>query len=139
MEGKESSVNTVYRPKEVELAIKLLLTSLAFGAFVAYLNISVPPEDTKFLIYRDLIFADLIFNGFIIYKIIKNRNWARIFYILITVVGVPIFLAQLIGDFTSAPLHSILQLINILIQVSGAYLLFKKESKEWFMLVKAKR
>lgn len=129
----------VYRPKVVELAIKLLLTSLAFGAFVAYLIYAAPTEGQVYLIYTDLILLNLIFNGFLVYMIYKNRDWARKFYILFTVVSIPIFASQLFQMITESPFNSILQLLNIFIQILAAYYLAKKESKEWFLLVNKKK
>lgn len=129
----------IHRPKEVEYAIKLLLTSLVFGGLVAYLNISVSPEDKLFTVYTDFILLNILFIGYFIFKISQNRNWARKFFIVFAVLSIPIFLSQLIPSFMIKPFNSLLQLLNILLQLIAVYLLMKKEAKEWFLLVNKKR
>ncbi|HHV65780.1 MAG TPA: hypothetical protein GXX46_12045 [Peptococcaceae bacterium] len=139
MSEVKNTGNKIYRPVTVEIAIKLLLTSLVFGALVAYLSISVSPDDKLFAVYTDLILLNLLFNGFIIYKITQNRNWARIFFVLFTIMSIPIFISQLVNTFMQQPFLDLLKLVNIFIQIAAAYMLMKKESKEWFLLAKTKR
>lgn len=139
MTEKSSKETKVYRPQTVEIAIKLLLTSLAFGFLVSYFNITVSSDNPLFSVYTDLILLNILFNGFFVFQVTRNRNWARKFIIVMTVLSIPIFLSQFFSTFSTKPLNAMLILVNILIQVAGAYYLLKRESKEWFLLVNRKR
>ena len=139
MAEKKEERKEIHRPKEVEYAIKLLLTSLVFGGLVAYLNISVSPGDKLFTVYTDFILLNALFIGYFIFKISQNRNWARKFFIVFALLSIPIFFSQFIPSLPAKPFHSFLQLLNISLQLVAVYFLMKKEAKEWFLLVNKKR
>jgi hypothetical protein len=74
----------ILRPKEVEYAIKLMLTATAFGALVGYLNIPVAPEHEYFQVYIYITLLGILLNGYFVYKVSQNRDWARKLYIILT-------------------------------------------------------
>lgn len=135
MASKIASPQVIERPKEVEYAIKLLLTALVFGVIVGYVSISEPPDHKYFMVYSDLIILGLLFNGYFAYKISQNRNWARKFYISFTFLSLLFYISQLTTQLNSTPMNGILQGANILIQLAAVYFLLKKPSKDWFELV----
>lgn len=129
----------INRPIEVEYAIKTLLTSLVLGAFVGYINNSASPDHEYFMIYTYIILLGLVVNGYFIYKISKNRNWARKVYIVFTLLSLIFYLPQLLTLFSSTPLNGSLQLANIVVQLIAVYFLMLRKSKEWFLLVNNKK
>ena len=137
MATENASPKVIMRPKEVEYAIKLLLTSLVFGVLVGYVNNLGSAENQYFMIYTYIILLGLLFNGYFIYKISQNRNWARKVYIVFALLSLIFYVPQLASLFLSAPFNAFLQFANILIQLVAVYFLLKKESKEWFLLVNA--
>lgn len=138
MATKNASPVVVNRPKQVEYAIKLLLTSLVFGVLVGYINNSRSAEGDYFLIYTYIIILGLLFNGFFVYKISQNRNWARKLFIIFTLISLIFYVPQLASSILTTPFNALLQLANILIQLVAVYFLMQKESKEWFLLVNSK-
>lgn len=138
MATKNAQAVVVNRPKQVEYAIKLLLTSLAFGVLVGYINNSRSAEGEYFLIYTYIIILGLLFNGFFVYKISQNRNWARKLFIVFTFISLIFYVPQLASSILVTPFNALLQLANILIQLIAVYFLMQKESKEWFLLVNSK-
>ncbi|HVJ48956.1 hypothetical protein [Desulfitobacterium sp.] len=138
MASENASPKITVRPKEVEYAIKLLLTSLVFGAVLGYSNISVSPDNEKFMIYSYIILLGLLFNGYFAYKISQNRNWARKFYIVFTLISLIIYVPQLTTLFLATPFNGFLQLVNMLLQLIAVYFLMQKETKEWFLLINNK-
>lgn len=138
MATENASPKLIMRPKEVEYAIKLLLTSLVFSVLVGYINNLGSSENEYFMIYTYIILLGLLFNGYFIYKISQNRNWARKVYIAFALLSVIFYVPQLATLLLSTPFNAILQLANILIQLSAVYFLLKKESKEWFLLINAR-
>ncbi|AHF07033.1 hypothetical protein DESME_08105 [Desulfitobacterium metallireducens DSM 15288] len=128
----------ITRPKEVEYAIKLLLTSLVFGVVAGFTNISASTDNDYLIIYSYIILLGLLFNGYFVYKISQNRNWARKFYIVFTLLSLIYYVPQWVTLFTSVPFNGLLQMVNILIQLSAVYFLLHKGAKEWFQLVNNK-
>lgn len=138
MATKNATTVVVNRPTQVEYAIKLLLTSLVFGVLVGYINNSRSAEGEYFLIYTYIIILGLLFNGFFVYKISQNRNWARKLFIIVTFISLIFYVPQLASTILITPFNALLQLANILIQLIAVYFLMQKESKEWFLLVNSK-
>lgn len=128
----------INRPKEVEYAIKMLLTSLVFGAVVGYLNISALADNEYFLIYSYILLLGLLLNGYITYKISQNRNWARKVYIVFTLLSTILYIPELAKMFLATPLNGFLQLVNMFIQLFAVYFLLQKGATEWFQLVNGK-
>lgn len=128
----------INRPQEVEYAIKLLLTSIVFGAVVAYLNLSTSADNQYTVIYSNIVMLGLLFNGYMTYKISQNRDWARKFYILFTLLSTVFYIPQLATMFSSTPVNGSLQLLNMLIQLLAVYFLLRKSANKWFRLVKGK-
>lgn len=128
----------INRPKEVEFAIKLLLTSIVFGAVVGNFTISTSADKSYSMIYTDIILLSLLFNGYFAYKISQNRNWARRFYIIFTLLSLIFYVPQLFTLLSATPFNGLLQTGSILIQLGAVYFLLQKEAKEWFLLVNSK-
>ncbi|NLI91258.1 MAG: hypothetical protein GX434_03380 [Peptococcaceae bacterium] len=124
--------NMKEQPKEVNLAVKLLLTSLVLGGLASILMPSVLPANVPAEANYYFIFLILLINGYIFYKIMMRRNWARILFIFLTIVGLPFSIPRLISAIAAYPLPGLLQIINMIIQLIAIYLLLKKESKSWF-------
>lgn len=139
MAKEKVSPKTINRPKEVEYAIKTLLTSIVFGAMVGYINNSAAPDTQYFMIYSYIVLLGLLVNGYFAYKISQNKNWARKVYIVVTLLSLITYVPQLITLFSKTPFNGLLQLANILIQLIAVYFLLRKESKEWFLLVGRKQ
>lgn len=138
MASEKFTQKIINRPKEVEYAIKLLLTSIVFGAVVGYLGFSSSADNQYTVIYSNFVILGLLFNGYMTYKISQNRDWARKLYILSTLLSTVFYIPELATSFYSTPINSFLQLVNILIQLLVVYFLLQKSAKEWFTLVKSK-
>ncbi|HHY27107.1 MAG TPA: hypothetical protein GX523_10275 [Desulfitobacterium dehalogenans] len=134
--AKEVCSPVVIRPKEVEYAIKLMLTATALGALVGYLNIPTAPGQDYFQAYIYLIFLGVLINIYFVYNVSRNKDWARKFYIILTLVTFLVYLPQLLAIFVAAPLNGVLQFIDMSIQVLAVYFLMRQESKNWFLLIK---
>ncbi|AGA69260.1 hypothetical protein Desdi_1810 [Desulfitobacterium dichloroeliminans LMG P-21439] len=126
----------VIRPKEVELAIKLMITATALGILVGYLNIPVSSDHEHFQAYTYLILLEMLMNIYFIYKVSQNRDWARKIYIGVTIVSFLYYLPRLFAVIVSTPFNGVLQFISMLIQVIAVYFLLRKGTKQWFLLVK---
>ena len=63
----------------------------------------------------------------------KGRNWARITYLVLFIIGVPLIVFAMLQ-----PLLVILVIGQIVVQIIGLVFLFQKSSSDWFNLMKAK-
>ncbi|MGI1660203.1 MAG: hypothetical protein ACRKFN_14785 [Desulfitobacterium sp.] len=136
MTNRDESSQVVIRPKEVEYAIKLMITTTALGVLVGYLNIPVSPYHEYFQAYIYLILLGMLINIYFVYKVSQNRDWARKIFIGLTLVSFIYYLPQLLTVFFSTPFNGVLQFVSMSLQVIAVYFLLRKEAKEWFVLVK---
>src|SRR6185437_1928527 len=75
------------RPKEVTLAVKLLWTTLALGLagmFLQPLNATAPAQWIGVIIGVGAVFG---IWAWIVSKIARGRNWARILFLVLVVLG----------------------------------------------------
>ncbi len=131
-ELKNDRNRSVNRPKEVGLAIKLLLTSLLTGALAGFLKPIQLPDNIPQIASFEILVLILLFNGYIYYSLSLRRNWARLLFIILTVAGLPLTVTQWPHTFSINPLSGAIDMITTLIQLAAVYLLFKKSSKNWF-------
>ena len=134
------------RPSKVSAAVTLLYLSLALG--VLPLPIALPPicDEHREIPGSVIVFiaiAVVAFFWFLIYKIGKGRNWARITYLVVFGIGVvielPDVLAGLSGSSTAAtgaPALALLGIATTILDVIALVLLFQAPSSEWFRQMK---
>jgi hypothetical protein len=111
------------RPPSVSQALLLLYVTIAIGILRSAI------EDTRLagiyglgvLVFVQLfVFAVLCLLCFFI---LNRRNWARIVYLVMTVIGTPLSVRPLLESFTAAPISGVL---------GAAVLLFGRKAASWF-------
>ncbi|WP_018211781.1 hypothetical protein [Desulfitobacterium hafniense] len=137
--AKDVCSPVVIRPKEVDYAIKLMLTATALGALAGYLNIPAAPGQDYFQAYIYLVFLGVLMNIYFVYHISRNKDWARKFYIILILVASLVYLPQVPALFVAAPFNGLLQCVPLSIQISALYFLMRRESKNWFLLIKRRK
>ena len=68
----------------------------------------------------------------LVYMIAKGRNWARITFLVLFLVGLPWSIPALLSSFSAYPFSAILGISQILLQVVALVLLFGAEARHWF-------
>ena len=136
------------RPSSVQNAVWLLYGALGVGILYGTMHIgffSHPIDDEK----KIDVFTTLItwcFWAFLISKIGKGRNWARITALVLFIIGslyvIPVIshILQLFALSSLSPLPLITILLSICswaMQAFALALLFRKPSSDWFKRVKA--
>jgi hypothetical protein len=138
------------RPWEIETAYRLLVLGVLALPILTICTVRFEglwPEG-RVLSLREfhLLFFGLFYFtlGLVVYLIVKGRNGARIFYLILLLLGAPPELLYIILN----PGHSIVigpltrQLIGIFqleIQIVAAILLFQRSSSDWFKAVERLR
>jgi len=134
------------RPKKVSTALKLLYLAFVLVIISSVLNISLfipsllqmglDSAYSGFIIGVTIFIyvLSLGFLAFLIYKIRKGRNWARITFLVLSAIGIPFSIISVILSLTINPLSEvlILSIVEIILETTAIVLLFQKKSSEWF-------
>lgn len=129
--AKPLSTTTHARPQEVQLAITLIYISLAFGPVKLGLDLDF---------YRSLGLAmTLIISVMVValmilltVKIGEGRNWARVTFLVLFVLGAPFFLRTGPAEFARSRLVFLLSLGQIGLQGYASFLMLRKASGAYF-------
>ncbi len=130
-------VSSKQKPKQVLTAIKLLWASLLIGILRSSLEASNNLNSIKdsgfgpgFFIFTTLFaFAFLVF---FIYMIDKGKNWARITFLVLFVLGLFFAVPTLIKSLEFNFFSGFLGVCQAGIQIIALFLLFQKPSSRWF-------
>jgi len=76
---------------------------------------------------------------FFIYMIGKGRNWARITFLVLFIIGIPFAILPLLQSLAANPISGLLGIGQTVIQVIALVFLFQKPSSAWFKEMKAQR
>jgi hypothetical protein len=120
------------RPQAVTQAVNLLWASLAVGVFNFLLHFSafraINPGVGSLLGILGILLHLVIF----ILKISEGRNWARIIYLLVLLLGMLSFLPALLYEFSRSPIVATLSSMQVYLQAHAMYLVFTRPGSLWF-------
>jgi uncharacterized membrane protein YwaF len=119
------------KPRNVKLAIILFASIISFVTLRFFSNLifsdlsSFKEKAPNYL----LTFALYVFLTF---HINARRNWARILYILLIVIGMATIPSHIIRLISVNKLSALFFFIQTLLEVAAAVVLFTKSSNKWF-------
>ena len=128
-------------PERVRYALILLYSSLAIGivSFAlelpdmvsqGYVNSPISKEAcTVIALVTGLVMFAILF--FIILMINKGRNWARITYLVLFVIGIPFVVAPLV-QIEERPIRAVVYLGQLALEGVALVWLFQRSSSQWF-------
>ena len=129
---QQESLQALSKPSSIRLALGLLWLGFAIGPLKLVLNWS-------YLVSRSGVGFNLFVIGFVsatyclfLWKISEGRNWARIVFLVVFVLGVLPYVFILRSEFSRSPLLATLSILQAGIQGWGLFLLFTSPGKEWF-------
>jgi hypothetical protein len=128
----DSNSNRTERPKKVQNAVTILYVTLGIGIVRAVIEASANAQmaGVGFLIFITvLVFAVMVF---LIAMIGRGRNWARITFLVLFLLGLLPSILPLIRSFKLSPISGILGLAQMVLQVVALVFLFQQESSVWF-------
>ncbi|WP_456314154.1 hypothetical protein [Pseudomonas shirazensis] len=135
----ESELNLNEVPKKVKLAEYLVYFTLVIGliksALYEILTSQKMLTELKTLIIGIITIIIIAFFGF---EIGKGKNWARITFLVLFIIGTLMSYPLLINEFKMSLIIWIISIIQILIQLYILIILFTGESKEWFSKIESK-
>ena len=120
------------KPRPIVTAVNLLWASLAVGLVKMLMDFSnlstvAPAAFTNFI----LVFTFAL-SGFLIFKISAGRNWARITFLVLFIIGVLPALPIVFGEFSRSAVVGALSVAQIGLQVYALFLLFTQPGSGWF-------
>jgi len=129
--------NAVQKPQPVATAVNLLWASMAVGLVKILMDFSnlsavAPAAFTNFV----LVFTFALI-AFLIFKISAGRNWARITFLVMFVIGMLPTLPLMLGEFSRSPVVGALSVAQVGLQVYALFLLFTQPGSVWFRKVTA--
>ena len=123
-------------PNKVSMAVTLLWIVIAVGVISSTFNFSSSLEIANasglglgWLIFT-LYFTSLLL-AFFVWKIGKGKNWERITYLVLFIIGVPFTIYGYLTSVVSM-LSIILGIAGMIVQIIALVFLFKKQSSDWF-------
>ena len=131
MEATSTDSIPIEKPSQVRNAVRLLLASLAVG--ILRTAIGVPSGAGSIVTFVVLVATITIaIVGFLVIKISGGRNWARIAYVVLFLLGLPYSIIVLAQEFAANALVGLVSVIQILLQSIAIVLLFRRASNAWF-------
>ncbi len=133
--------NQTTRPPRVGTAVKLLYITLGIGVLRVIMDPSMYAEYAELAspAFVTLItFFVLGVMGFFIFMIGKGRNWARIAFLVLFIIGIPFAALPLMQSVGANPISGRIGVVQIIIQIVALVFLFQKLSSDWFRDMKPK-
>lgn len=132
MEPLAESTAQVERPHEVTRAVQLIAASFAIGGVRAVFDLTQKVSGASFFLAILILLVLLGILFFFLSKIAAGRNWARILFLVLLVIGLPFAIPAYLQEVKTNLLHGSISFIIAILQLLGTGLLFAKNSNLWF-------
>jgi len=122
---------TTIRPVAIGQALSLFWASLGLG-FVklpldwAYLTSQAPPVFNAMI-----VMFTLAITVFFIWKIGRGKNWARIIFLVLFVLGTVPFIFIVRSAFARSVVSGLISVLQMGLQAVGLFLIFASPGKQW--------
>ncbi|MGU7784325.1 hypothetical protein [Burkholderia sp. PU8-34] len=123
------------KPKSVRTAVNLLWASVAVGLVKVLLDFSYIRTVAPTALTNIVLIFVFAFISFLIFKISAGKNWARITFLVLFVIGVLPTLPVMFDEFSRLPVVGALSVAQIGLQIYALSILFTKPSSAWFRKV----
>lgn len=120
---------TAVRPHQVSAAVVLLCLSLALGQVTSALLRQNLPHTLPALFVAVFTVVTL---AWLAYKIWAGRNWARMTFSVLTILGLALYAPILMKFFQISRIAGSINLLQGLLQLVAIYLLFTQPGRSWF-------
>jgi hypothetical protein len=123
------------RPTKVSWAVYLLYASLFIGVVngLLWFGRLSKPNSIFFAVF--IVTSALYVSWLLTFKISKGKNWARLTYLILFIIGL-LFIKPILISFTTNPLQTGIENLPLLMQGIAIILLFQKTSTKWFQQMK---
>ena len=129
---------TTPRPREVLYAFWLTIASLAVGILAIPLRSEVVRSQLIIFTIIGLLIS-LAFTLVLFYLILNGKNWARMFYTITFLIGVPFAFPAILVAFQKTPVLAVIRLLQLFLQMMAVVLLLQKSTRVWFTKLKLQK
>jgi hypothetical protein len=129
---RSTITDSAIRPREVSIATRLSVVSLALGVLSSVLlwRFMTSTAPVGFILTVQIFTFALL--GWLIHKTWQGRNWARITLLVIVVLGLPFYVPNVRKFFAVSPTAGYVNVAQSILQVVALYLLFISPGRVWF-------
>lgn len=120
------------RPQKVATAVMFLYVTLGIGVLRSVMEFPRLLAQTSTVFVAVVTIAVFGFTWFFISRIGKGKNWARITFLVLFILGVPLSIWPLLQSLAVNPLSGVLGLGQCVLQAIAVVFLFQQHSSEWF-------
>jgi hypothetical protein len=120
------------KPAVVRRAIGLLWASLAIGALKTPLDWADLISRASVSFNAFVIVSTFAVTAFFIWKIGQGKNWARIVFLMLFLLGIVPFVFVLGSEFARSPASGLLSTVQFGLQAVAVFLIFTSPGKGWF-------
>ena len=126
------------RPKVITTAIRILTLSIAIGLLMSLVRVAQQVSGAPLVLAILIVLAFFGVFLFLVSRIWAGRNWARIVFLILVLIGLPFAIPNYIAELRKNVLSGSVSMLIVILQLLGTYLLFTKNSNTWFRAPKQK-
>ena len=139
MKGNQIDQNQTTRPQKVTIAVTLLYITLGIGVLRGIIEASMLAQIAPPAFVMLVTFFVLGIMWLFIYMIGEGRNWARITFLVLFIIGIPFSVLPLLRSLAANPISGLLGIVQTALQLIALVFLFQKPSSDWFREMKVKK
>lgn len=124
--------NALTKPSQVTLALQLLWGSVGLGVFEFLFRWPNIDNAAPLSFVLVVAIATTALVSWLIVMIGRGRNWARIVYLVVFLLGVPLIAFGLTEELTRRPVIGLINLAQMALQAVALVLLFRPPGSSWF-------
>lgn len=123
------------KPQSVGIAVNLLWASLGVGLLKTVIDYSHVTAQASVAFTTVVVVFTFALIGFLVFKISAGKNWARITFLVLFIIGVLPSLLVVVGEFSRSLILGVLSVAQIGLQGYALFLLFSLPGSTWFRKV----
>ena len=112
----------------------MLWISLGLGVVRSAWEMPAQVEQNSLGFVIFVIAFTFLFTGFFIWRIDRGKNWARITYLVLFILGAPFSIYLLFKSIAFEPISDLISVVQFVLQIIALVFLFLKNSTAWFKL-----
>ena len=127
------------KPSKVRKGMILLYITLGIGFLRGFMEAPQLSQQIPTGRIFFIMFFVFIMMWFFIYMIGKGKNWARITFLVLFILGIPISVLPMYHSLITKPFSGILGIAQAIMQIVALVLLFQKSSSDWYKQMNIRR
>ena len=128
----DKAFTTMERPNDINLAMKCLWATLVFGFMKLVMDSEFIFSQVEPLFAILIMLIVAVLSAFIFNSISQGRNWARITYLVLTLIGFPMDVSEMMSELGRSPVIGLISAVNIVLTIFALWLVFTMPGRSWF-------